>query len=179
MPWRGKLMKNTLAKSLAQSAVLVALALALSWVERFIPLGLLIPLPGVKLGLANIVTLVALYMLPFRQTTLILLGRIVLGSVFAGLSGLLFSLFGGIAALLCMSLAKRTPFLSIYGVSILGAAAHNIGQIAAAVLVLGTVHVAVWLAPLLALSLLSGAITAITSSALLKALFKTQNGDLA
>ena len=76
-------------KQLALCALMTALALALSYVERFLPLQLLIPLPGVKLGLANIVTLVALYILKKRHAFAILLLRCFLGAVFGGgISGL-------------------------------------------------------------------------------------------
>ena len=86
-------------KQLVRSALLVALALALSYFERFLPLQLAVPLPGVKLGLANIVTMAALYTLPGGQVLAIVLVRCVLGSLFSGLSGLAMSLTGGLLAL--------------------------------------------------------------------------------
>ena len=66
-------------KVIAQSAILTALALALSYTERFIPLQLIIPLPGVKLGLANVVTLAALYLLGWKRTLPIVVVRCILG----------------------------------------------------------------------------------------------------
>ena len=91
-------MKRT--KQLALGAVLTALALALSYAERFFPLQLLIPLPGVKLGLANLVTVYALYRLGLGQTLAILLLRCTLGAVFGGgVTAWLFSVSGGLAAL--------------------------------------------------------------------------------
>ena len=76
-----------------------ALALALSYMESFFPLALIVPLPGVKLGLANIVTLYALYALGFPSALAILLVRCTLGALFAGnASALLFSLLGGLGA---------------------------------------------------------------------------------
>ena len=75
---------KTTTRQLTLCAMLTALALALSWVERFLPLSLLIPLPGIKLGLANIVTLFALYALGPAQALLILLCRCTLGALFAG-----------------------------------------------------------------------------------------------
>ena len=106
--------------------ILIALALALSFAERWFPLQLLIPLPGVKLGLANIVTLVALYRLRTRYAVCILIPRCILGAVFGGgITGLLFSLCGGSLALLAMALAKKSGLFSVYGVSVLGAAAHS------------------------------------------------------
>lgn len=144
-------------KRLVQSAVLVSLALALSYAERFIPLQMLIPLPGVKLGLANVVTLIALYLLGEKNAFVILILRCVLGSVFGGgITGLLFSLCGGILSMSVMALCKRTSFFSVYGVSILGAAAHNIGQILAAMALMNSVYIGMYLSYLLAVALFTG-----------------------
>lgn len=119
-------------KQLTLCAVLTALALAFSYLENFFPLSLAIPIPGIKLGLANIVTVFALYALGPAQALLILTGRCLLGAVFAGnMNALIFSLLGGFSAMLVMILLSRSRHLSIYGVSIGGAAAHNCGQIAA------------------------------------------------
>ena len=118
-------------KNLALCAVLTALALGLSTLESLFPVSLVVPLPGVKLGLANIVTVFALYELGAAPALVILLARCGLGSLFAGnASALLFSLLGGLTAMLVMIGLKRCRRLSIYGVSIGGAAAHNVGQMA-------------------------------------------------
>ena len=83
-------------RQLTLCAVLTAMALALSYLENFFPLSLAIPIPGIKLGLANIVTLFALYALGPGQALLILLARCLLGAVFAGnMNALIFSLLGG------------------------------------------------------------------------------------
>ena len=126
-------------RELTLCAVLAALALALSYMESFFPLALIVPLPGVKLGLANIVTLYALYALGFPSALAILLVRCTLGALFAGnASALLFSLLGGLSALLVMALLSGAKKLSIFGVSIAGAAAHNCGQVCAALITLGS-----------------------------------------
>lgn len=144
-------------KRMVQSAVLVSLALALSYAERFIPLHLVIPLPGVKLGLANVVTLIALYLMGTTNAFAILLLRCILGAVFGGgITGLLFSLTGGILAMSIMALSKKAAFLSVYGVSILGAAAHNIGQILAAMVLMNSVYIGMYLAYLLIVALFTG-----------------------
>ena len=97
-------------KRLALCAVLIALAMALSYTERFIPLQMVIPLPGVKLGLANIVTLIALYMMGPKSAFAILIPRCVFGAVFGGgITGLAFSLTGGILAMVTMIVAKKSP----------------------------------------------------------------------
>ena len=88
-------------RELTLCAVLAALALALSYMESFFPLALIVPLPGVKLGLANIVTLYALYAIGFPSALAILLVRCTLGALFAGnASALLFSLLGGLSSTL-------------------------------------------------------------------------------
>ena len=159
------------AKKIAFCAVMIALALALSYTERFIPLQLVIPLPGIKLGLANVVTLVVLYRLKGRYAFAILLPRCILGAVFGGgITGLFFSLTGGLLALGTMLLAKKAPMFSVYGVSILGAAAHNIGQIFAAVVLLRSVYVAAYLPWLLLVSIVTGVLTGAAGVGILHAL---------
>lgn len=106
-------------RSIALCAVLTALALGLSTLENLFPVTLIVPLPGVKLGLANIVTVFALYELGAVPALTILTARCLLGGVFAGnLSALLFSLLGGFTAMLVMIALKHCKGLSIYGVSI-------------------------------------------------------------
>ena len=146
-------------KQLTLCAVLTAMALALSYLENLFPLSLAIPLPGIKLGLANIVTVFALYALGPGQALLILMGRCLLGAVFAGnMNALIFSVLGGV---------------SVYGVSIGGAAAHNCGQIAAAVLTLWSTAPLAYLPVLLAASLLTGAVTGVAAVCLFRALDRT------
>lgn len=165
-------------KQLSRSALLVAAALALSYMERFIPLQLAIPLPGVKLGLANIVTMFALYFLTPGHGFAILVIRCILGSIFSGsISGLAMSLTGGILAYGVMALCRSVPLLSVYGVSVLGAAAHNVGQVLAAGIMMGTVYAVFYLPPLLVVGLITGLLTGTVSSLTFRALrnmhFKT------
>ena len=158
-------------KTITTCAVLAALALALSYMESFFPLGLLIPLPGVKLGLANIVTLYALYALGAPSAVCILLVRCLLGALFAGnASALIYSLLGGLGAMAVMIVLRRVPKLSVYGVSLGGAAAHNCGQIAAAVLTLGSAAPVAYLPFLLLVALFSGSLTGFISALLFRAM---------
>ena len=160
-----------MAKRLTLCALLTALALALSYLENLFPLSFAIPLPGIKLGLANIVTLFALYTLGEAPALMVLICRCFLGSLFAGnLNALIFSLFGGLAAMGVMILLSRTERLSVYGVSIGGAAAHNCGQIAAAVVTLGNAAPLSYLPVLLIASLLTGALTGLVAAYLFRAL---------
>ena len=159
------------AKNIALCAVLAALALGLSTLEGLFPISLLVPLPGVKLGLANIVTVFALYQLGAGAALAILLTRCLLGGLFAGnLSAMLFSVMGGLTAMLVMIFLRRLPKLSVYGVSIGGAAAHNIGQIGAAMIVLGGTAVLGYLPVLLAVSLLTGTLTGFVAGLLFRAM---------
>ncbi len=157
-------------KNIALCAVLAALALGLSTLEGLFPVTLLIPLPGVKLGLANIVTVFALYRLGAPEALTILVVRCLLGGIFAGnLSALLFSLMGGLLAMVVMIALRKWRKLSVYGVSLGGAAAHNIGQMAAACIVLGNPMVLGYLPFLLAVSLVTGTLTGFVTALLLGA----------
>ena len=161
-------------KQLTLCAVLTAMALGLSYLENLFPLALAIPLPGVKLGLANIVTLFALYALGAGQAMAILLARCILGSIFAGnMNAMIFSVFGGVTAMAVMILLSRWKRLSVYGVSIGGAAGHNCGQIAAAMVTLGTAAPLYYLPFLLGVSLFTGALTGFVGVCLFRALAHT------
>ena len=161
-------------RQVAMCAMLTALALGLSTLENLFPVTLFIPLPGVKLGLANIVTVFALYQLGAAPALCILVARCLLGSLFAGnASALLFSLLGGVLAMLVMMALTRLRGLSVYGVSIGGAAAHNCGQIAAACLTLGSTAPLYYLPILLGASLITGAVTGVAAACLFRALVPT------
>lgn len=158
-------------KRLSLCAVLIALAMALSYTERFIPLQMVIPLPGVKLGLANIVTLITLYVMGPKAAFAILIPRCVFGAVFGGgITGLAFSLTGGILAMVTMIVAKKSPVFSVYGVSVLGAAAHNIGQILAAMVLMNSVYIGAYLPYLLVVALFTGFATGAAGAGVLRAL---------
>ena len=159
-------MSGMKTRQLTLCALLAAVALALSYVEGMLPLP--VPLPGFKLGLANIVTLFALYTLGAPSALAILLVRVLLGAMFAGnASALIYSLLGGFAAMGTMIALSRGEKLSVYGVSIGGAAAHNCGQVAAAMLTLGNAAPAAYLPVLLIVALFSGALTGFVCSLLL------------
>ena len=161
-------------RQLTLCAVLTAMALGLSYLENFFPLSLAIPLPGIKLGLANIVTVFALYALGPGQAVLILTARCLLGAMFAGnMSALIFSLLGGFTAMAVMILLTRLGRLSVYGVSVGGAAAHNCGQVAAAVLTLGNTAPLYYLPVLLVVSLFTGALTGLIAAGLFRLLRHT------
>ena len=153
-------------RELTLCAVLAALALALSYMESFFPLALIVPLPGVKLGLANIVTLYALYAIGFPSALAILLVRCTLGALFAG----------NASALFVMTLLSKSKKLSIFGVSIAGAAAHNCGQVCAALITLGSTAPLYYLPFLLLVSLFTGALSGLITAFLFRAMAHTPYG---
>ena len=164
-------MKGT--KRLAVLAMFTAIALTIFVAEAQIPP--VVPIPGVKLGLANIVTLIAMALLGRRQAGEILLVRIVLGSVFTGgVSAMLFSIAGGVFAYLVMCLTlRRLPERLLWVVSVLAAFGHNAGQLLVAVWVTGTPSILVYAPALVAASVVTGAFTGVAAVYLVRALRKT------
>lgn len=158
-------------KRLTRCAVLTALALALSVAEGLVPLTILFPLPGLRLGLANLVTVYVLVTMGGGEALLILLARCFLGALLGGnLSSLAFSLTGGLLAFALEWLLLKWKPLSLFGVCMAGAAAHNTGQIMAAMTLMRTAAPLVYLPPLLLASVLTGAFTGWVTALLVKRL---------
>lgn len=157
-------------RKITQCGLLVALALVLSFVEKLIPIQALVPIPGIRLGLANIVLLFALTILDLKQTAIIFICRIILSSLFAGsFTGFLFSFLGGLLSIIVMwiLLHFNEKLFSFYGISIAGAASHNIGQVIAAIFVLNSIYIVAYLPVLLILSFPLGFITGYTAKSVL------------
>jgi heptaprenyl diphosphate synthase len=142
-------------KKVAICGMLIACALVLSYVETLIPLPL--PVLGIKLGIANAVSLIALYRLDGKAAMTINVGRIVLaGVMFSGMSAMLYALAGGILSVVVMIALKRAGIFSIVGVSVAGASAHIFGQIALAALVIQSSAIFMSLPILLVSAIASG-----------------------
>lgn len=151
-------------KKLALNSILISLAVVLSYMERFIPLDLIIPVPGIKLGLANIVTMFALFFLGLTSAVAVTVLRCILASfLFGGMSSLLYSLAGAFMALMVMTVLKTgyNKAFSILGISMGGAAAHNTGQILMASLMMRNAAIFAYLPVLLMTGLVTGLLTAI------------------
>jgi len=151
------------ARRWARAGVLAALALVLGYVETFIPLP--IPVPGIKLGLGNIVVLVALVMLDLRSAALVALVKVLAaGFLFGNPLMMLYSAGGTTLAFAAMALLLHVNGLSLVFVAIAGAVLHNVGQLAVAAAVLGTG--AVWAsAPVLVIAACAtGALTGVAAS---------------
>lgn len=157
-------------KRLSLCGLLTAAAIVLSIIERLFPLDAVVPVPGARLGLANVVTLFALTRLRARDALAILVCRVTITSLLMGsVSAFLFSLFGGLLALLVMWAALKAEgrAVTLLGVSVAGAAAHNLGQILAAMLWMKTTVVLAYLPILLLLSVPLGLVTGLTATAVL------------
>ena len=148
-------MRNNIARRLAFLSVAIALSMILSFVESQIPP--LSTIPGVKIGLANIVTVFLLYKLGIKEALTVSVIRVLLSALlFGSFVSLMYSAFGAVSALIIMIPAKRfTPFSPI-GVSVLGAVAHNAGQILAALILLGNAAIVYYLIPLTVSGLIAG-----------------------
>ena len=124
-----------MAKKTALLGMLVALAFVLSYIETLIPINL--GIPGAKLGLANLVVMVALYTLGTKEAFALSMVRILLtGLTFSSMAAMLYSFAGGLLSFAVMYLVKRSKLFSAAGVSVLGGISHNAGQIFVAMWVL-------------------------------------------
>lgn len=146
---------------------MAALAIILGYVEMLLPVFFVVP--GMKLGLANLVTVFVLYRYRAKEAAVISLIRIVvIGFLFANLFSILYSLAGAALSLLCMTAARRFSGLSIVGVSILGGVTHNPGQLIVAALVVENGNVFYYFPALLISGLVTGALIGIVTGEILK-----------
>lgn len=145
-------------------ALLTATAMILSYVESLLPSP---GVPGVKLGLANIAVIFALYRLGGREAAAVSLVRVGMVSLlFGSLGALFYSLAGAVLSLAVMALLRRTERFSAVGVSVAGGVSHNLGQVLMAMLLLETRQL-IWVLPVLILSGLAGGVLVGLTGALL------------
>ena len=156
-------------------SVLVAQGMILSFIETMLPIPFIAP--GAKLGLANIVTLSAIYLLTFKQAAAVVLLRVVLTAVtFGSLSSFLYSLSGGVLSLLIMAgiLKVFKGEISLMGVSVAGAVAHNIGQLVVATIMIHNVLIFTYLPILLIVAIPTGIFVGIVARILINYLEKVK-----
>ncbi len=159
-------------KKLALMAVLTAIALTIFMIESQIPAP--VPIPGVKLGLANIITLTTMLILGRKEAGAVLTVRVLMGAVFAGSpASLLYSAMGGLFAYIVMCLLVGViPEKRLWALSALSAVAHNAGQLLACVLVVKTPGVFVYAPALIVSGVITGAFTGWGAMYLVRALRK-------
>lgn len=153
----------------AKAGILASLALIFSYVEVLIPFQ---PgLPGVKLGLANLVVVMALYRMNERFALLVNFVRVLLaGLLFTGLFGFFYSLAGCLLSFAVMVLLKRTGKFSVIGVSMAGGAAHNLGQLAVALAVVSNIRLVSYYPVLLFSGIATGILIGVVSHLMLQRL---------
>ena len=161
-------------KNLTALSLSVALAMMLSFVESQIPP--LATVPGVKIGLSNIVTVFLIYTLGPIPAASVAIVRILLSTLlFSSPISLIYSFSGAILSFIFMIIFKKLGFFSIIGVSVVGAVMHNAGQIIAAVFILGTAEIVYYLPILIISGVLSGIAVGAAGGALTKRLEKILN----
>ncbi len=158
---------SDLKKKIAFYGLLIALAFVLSYIESLIPV--FIAIPGAKLGLTNLVVLIALERFGKKDAFIINMIRILLvGFTFGNTFSLLYSFAGGILSFLIMILFKKTKKFSLVGISVSGGVGHNIGQIMVAAFVLESKALIYYLPFLLIIGTIAGVIIGILSAEILK-----------
>ena len=154
-------------KKIALCGVLTALAMIFSYIESVIPVP--IPVPGIKLGVANIAVITILYVLGVKEAIVINLLRIVLTSLlFGNVNSFLFSISGAALSLTIMIIMKKLDFFSCIGVSVCGGVMHNIEQIIAAVFIMGSEAIVFYLPVLIVSGVFTGVVIGVVSGIVAK-----------
>lgn len=157
----------------AYFGVFTALALIFSYVETLIPVNF--GIPGVKLGLANLIIVVALYKMRLSEAYLLSVVRVLLaGFIFGNYFSIIYSLAGGLLSLTVMALLKKWGGFSLQGISIAGGVFHNIGQLIVAAVVVETFSVTYYFPVLLVAGLLTGLVIGIVAEMMFKRLVNIQ-----
>lgn len=158
-----------MAKKVSTCAILVALALVFSYVEAMIPFNF--GIPGIKLGIANLVIVIGLYLLKPHEVLIISVIRILLaGFMFGSGMSIVYSLAGGLLSFAVMLLLKRMKGFSVLGVSIAGGVCHNMGQLLMAVLIVQNIKIGYYAPVLLIAGAVTGTIIGIVSGRILVAI---------
>ena len=160
--------KQTKTKHIAFVGIAATLALLLSYVEFLLP-PLFAAVPGIKIGLPNVVILFMLYRAGFRYAALISFIRLSISSLlFGNAMTLVYSTAGALLSLLIMGILKKTDKFSAVGVSVAGGVMHNLGQVLMAILLLGTDQLIFFMAVLMITGLAFGAATGVCANLVMK-----------
>lgn len=154
-------------KRMVTYGMMISLAFLLSYIETLIPIHL--GVPGVKLGLANLVTILCLYIMGVKGAAMVSLVRIVLtGLTFGNLFSMIYSMAGGLLSLVLMAVCKKKDWFSQIGVSIVGGVGHNIGQLAVAAAVVENAGVFYYLPFLMGTGIAAGALVGLLGGIITK-----------
>ncbi len=155
----------------AYFGVFTALALIFSYVETLIPINF--GIPGIKLGLANLIIIIALYKMSVKEAYALSVVRVVLaGFIFGNLFSIIYSLAGGILSLTVMILLKKIDKFSLFGISMAGGVFHNVGQLIVAIMVMENLNIAYYMPVLLISGLITGFMIGLVAGEMLKRLSK-------
>ena len=158
-------------KKVAMLGLTIALAMIMSYIEALVPLSFAVP--GIKMGLANIVIIFVLYKIGTKEAILVSLIRVILVSLlFSNVMAMAYSIAGAVLSLSVMWLLKKTDRFSFVGVSIAGGIMHNVGQIIMAVILLGTEQIALYLPVLIITGTVTGVVIGIVAGLVINR-FKT------
>lgn len=158
-------------KKIAEIAMLAALAVIFGYVESLFPLP--VPIYGVKVGVSNVVTLFAIYMLSAGNVFGIMLIKTICSAfLFQGVSAFLYSVSGGILSVITMYILKRSNKFGVMGVSAAGGVMHNIGQLICAAAVLKSLNVMYYMPILIVCGIISGVIIGIITKLILERIGK-------
>lgn len=154
-------------KRISIMSSLLAFAIVLNIIEIMVPV---LPVPGAKIGLSNIITLYVLYSFGYKESIFLLFSRVICVSIITGtLFGIIFylGLLGGLFAINSMIILKKMNFFGVIGVSLIGSVFHNLGQVIAAALIVESVEVVLYLPIMLLTSVPSGYFIGIVAKELL------------
>ena len=163
-------MKNRSEKiqKLTLLGLCASVALLLSYVEAMIP-PLFSAIPGIKMGLPNVVIVFVLYRYGVRDASLVSVVRlIIVAMLFGSVTTFIYSLAGAVLSLLVMAILKKLDFLSTVGVSVAGGVCHNIGQIIVAMILLNTAEIGYYMIVLAITGTIAGILIGIAGAFVLK-----------
>ena len=149
-------------KKVAMLGLTIALAMIMSYIEVLVPLSFAVP--GIKMGLANIVIIFVLYKFGIKEAALVSLIRVILVSLlFSNVMAMWYSLAGAVLSLSVMWVLKKIDKFSVIGVSVAGGVMHNVGQIIMAIILFGAEQIALYLPVLIITGTVTGIVIGIVS----------------
>lgn len=155
-------------KKLTFLGILAALSIVLSFVETLLP-PIYAAVPGIKIGLSNIVSIFLIYKFTVRDTVLVTLVRVLtVALLFGNIMTLSYSLAGAFLSITAMLILKKTNRFSTVGVSIAGGVSHNLGQIIAAIIITSTIEIGYYMIILCISGILSGTLIGIVGALVIK-----------
>ena len=160
-----KMMNNT--RIITICGLMTALAMIFSYIESLVPIP--IPVPGVKLGLANMAIMIVMFTIGTREAVFVDIIRVVLTSMlFGNFNSFIFSISGAVLSIVVMAVLKHTGKFSEVGISVTGGVMHNIGQIIAAIIIMDTSAIILYLPVLMISGVVTGIVIGIVASIIVK-----------